>query len=146
MEKLIQPPKNSKKIKKIVGRGTSSGRGRTSGRGHKGYKSRSGSKSLVGFEGGQMPLIRLLPKIGFSNAPHKKKVFELKTTIINKYFNDSDQISIQTLKDIKVIKKTCKYVKVIFNGEIENKVLIDSSIKLTNRSKKSLLASGGKIK
>lgn len=115
----------SSKIKKRVGRGIGSGNGKTAGRGHKGQKSRAGGYHKVGFEGGQMPLYRRLPKRGFKSTQHDK-VLSLRITELSKY--DIDKVDIATLKQYKIISQNIKKVKFYLsrNSELNKKItLID---------------------
>ena len=116
-EKNLIAPAGSRKKATIVGRGTGSGKGRTATRGHNGQKSRSGYNIPKGFEGGQMPLIRRLPKFGFSNEPHKKKVINFSIERLQKHYEDEEIVSLDTLADKKLIPNSGKcYVKII-NGK-----------------------------
>jgi len=118
------------KLKKIrVGRGIGSGKGKTSGRGHKGQKSRSGV-AIKSFEGGQMPLYRRLPKRGF-NIIKKAKISKINLGKIqffldNKKIKDSQQINIELLKKLKIINKNSSKIKILGNGEIKNKINIET--------------------
>jgi len=118
----LTPAKKSVKGKKRIGRGNASGWGRTAGRGNKGYKSRSGSKSKLHFEGGQTPLMRRLPKRGFSNY-HFKKEFQIVN--LNQLADISvDSIDFEVLYNHGVINKKMIPVKILGNGEIEKKIEI----------------------
>ena len=124
----------SSKRKKRVGRGIGSGLGKTAGRGHKGQKSRSG------FEGGQMPLQQRLPKFGFSSRVNND--FQ---EINIKSLEGMKTVSIDTLKEKKLINKNVKKVKIFGNYEINTKLTIEG-IKLSNGAKASVEKAGGKIK
>ena len=102
----------SKKIAKRVGRGTSSGMGKTSGKGHKGQKARSGYSRKAGFEGGQLPLYRRLPKRGFSNANFKKEYAVINLSDLNR-FDENTVITPELLKETGIIKKQLAEVKVL---------------------------------
>ncbi len=118
----LTPAKKSVKGKKRIGRGNASGWGRTAGRGNKGYKSRSGSKSKLHFEGGQTPLMRRLPKRGFSNY-HFKKEFQIVN--LNQLADITvDSIDFEVLYNHGVINKKMIPVKILGNGEIEKKIEI----------------------
>ncbi|CAL4323310.1 50S ribosomal protein L15 [Buchnera aphidicola (Pterocallis alni)] len=119
--------KNNRKVKKRVGRGIGSGTGKTCGRGHKGQKSRSGMSIRRGFEGGQMPLYRRIPKFGFSS---KKKFITAEVRLSDIEKNNFHVIDINTLKKMNVIKKNVKYVKIINSGKITKSVHI-KGLKLT---------------
>lgn len=119
----LRAPKGSRRKKKLLGRGPSSGHGKTSTRGSKGQTSRSGRDFYLGFEGGQMPLIRKVPKRGFSNR------FKREYQIINlsdlKKIKDST-ITLQILEEKGLIKDKSKLVKVLGEGEIKNPITIQA--------------------
>ena len=110
---FLKPKRTSLTTKKIRGRGLGSGKGRKSGRGTKGYKSRSGSKSLLGFEGGQNPLIRRMPKIGFSNQPHKNKVGEITIDKLSVCSDAEKEINLKDLKQMGLVKGRFDSVKIL---------------------------------
>ncbi|MBK47200.1 MAG: 50S ribosomal protein L15 [Gammaproteobacteria bacterium] len=114
----IKPQKESKSQKKRVGRGIGSGTGKTCGRGHKGQKSRTGGKVQVGFEGGQMPLQRRLPKVGFSSRVNILST-ELKYDRLSKI--KESEITLDILKKYKMINKKIKKVKIIGPCTIKDK-------------------------
>ena len=114
--------KKKKISKKRLGRGIGSGKGKTSGRGHKGQKSRSGV-SIKGFEGGQMPLYRRLPKRGFRNIFKKDfniiNLIQIQSFIDKKKISDKDEINVELLLKKKIIKKKLSGVKVLGKGELK---------------------------
>lgn len=112
-----------RKQRKRVGRGPASGTGKTAGRGHKGQKSRSGYSRKVGFEGGQMPLYRRLPKKGFSNALFKVTYDIVNTGQLN-IFDDDATVDIEVLKMSGLIKKNAQHVKVLAKGALTKKLNI----------------------
>lgn len=114
----LKPAKGSKHKKKIVGRGHGSGHGQQATRGHKGHKARSGFHRVGGFEGGQMPLIRRIPKRGFNN-PEKITVKEINIGLINKKFNEGEIVSPATLIEKGIIKKQNCIVKILGEGKLE---------------------------
>ena len=114
----LKPKNNSKSTKKRVGRGIGSGTGKTCGRGHKGQKSRAGGKVQVGFEGGQMPLQRRLPKVGFSSRVNILSA-ELKYDRLSKI--KEDEITIELLKKYKLVNKKIQKVKIIGPCTIKEK-------------------------
>ena len=118
-----------KKIR--VGRGIGSGKGKTSGRGMKGQKSRSGV-AIKSFEGGQMPLYRRLPKRGFNSFNNLKiakiNLDKIQMFIDKKTLNLTDTINIETLKKLKIINKNSKKLKILGNGEIKNKINIQTDL------------------
>ncbi|QCI24537.1 50S ribosomal protein L15 [Buchnera aphidicola (Muscaphis stroyani)] len=137
----LSPSIRSRRNNKRLGRGISSGHGKTSGRGHKGQKSRSGSSIRRGFEGGQMPLYRRLPKFGF-NSPKKNITIEIRLSEISK-LSDS-LINLDLLKKLKIIKKTIKYVKIICSGTIK-KALTVQGLGITKGARTEIENFGGKI-
>ncbi len=135
----------NKKIR--VGRGIGSGKGKTSGRGVKGQKSRSGV-AIKSFEGGQMPLYRRLPKRGF-NALNKKKIAKINLEKIQNYIEkktikSSDTINAKLLKNLKIINKNSKILKILGNGEIKVKVNIEADL-ISKSAKNKLEKIGGSI-
>lgn len=141
----LKAPVNGKTKKKIVGRGTSSGKGRTCGRGDKGYKQRSGSSVKLGFEGGQLSLIRSLPKFGFSNFPYKKKVVEISLKKLEQIGRFTDEINIFNLINLKLIPKQAVYVKIIGKGDLKKSYKIGSEIMLSRGAKEAIEKAGGQI-
>ncbi|WP_343126485.1 50S ribosomal protein L15 [Buchnera aphidicola] len=132
-----------KKNKKRVGRGIGSGLGKTSGRGHKGQKSRSGGKIRRGFEGGQTPLYRRIPKFGFVSKK-KKSTIEVKLSqLLN--VEENSLINISFLKKKKIIKQNIKFVKIIKSYFFKKKIIIED-LKITKGAKELFEACGGKIK
>ena len=123
------------------GRGHASGNGKTAGRGHKGQNARSGGGVRVGFEGGQMPIYRRLPKRGFTNIFAKEYV-EVKISDLNK-FESGAVVDAQALKEAGIIKKVCDGVKVLGNGEINVKLTVKAA-KFTEAAKEKIEAAGGK--
>lgn len=137
----LKPALGAKKKAKRLGRGIGSGLGKTGGRGHKGQKSRSGGFHKVGFEGGQMPLQRRLPKFGF-HSRKAKFVQEIRLTSLAKL--DVDVISMQELRAKKLIAPIIKTVKIFKDGEIKKKLVI-KGLKVTAGARESIEAAGGKI-
>ena len=140
MELNTIAPEVKKKNAKRVGRGIGSGTGKTAGRGHKGQKARAGGYHKVGFEGGQMPLQRRLPKVGFTsrkNDTARVRLGELE-------FDGNENITIEVLKEKKIISHRVKEVKVFLSGEIKNKVNL-KGIMVTKGVKKIIEGLGGKI-
>lgn len=118
---MIKPGEGSKKSRRRVGRGIGSGLGKTAGRGHKGQKSRSGGFHKVGFEGGQMPIQRRLPKRGFSSK-EKKLNFEIKLSSLEKI--DSKVINFSLLKSIFKLPSSCNKIKILFDQVINKRMHI----------------------
>ena len=137
----LQPAPGSKKNGKRVGRGIGSGTGKTCGRGHKGQKSRSGGFSKVGFEGGQMPLQRRLPKVGFASRSSKLSA-EVRLYELTKV--DADVIDLAALIKADVVPAKTLKAKVIASGEISKAVNL-KGIKVTPGARKAIEAAGGKI-
>lgn len=137
----LTPSVGSTKDSKRKGRGHGSGNGKTAGRGHKGQNARSGGGVRVGFEGGQMPIYRRLPKRGFTNI-FAKQYAEVKLADLNK-FEDGAVVDAQTLKDAGIISKTLDGIKVLGNGEISKKITVKAS-KFTAAAKEKIEAAGGK--
>ena len=116
----LKPAKGSIKNLKRIGRGNASGQGRTAGKGHKGYYSRSGTKDRFHFEGGQTPLMRRLPKRGFSNSRFKVVYQIVSLSSISNL--GLEKVDISTLLDSGIIQSAVKPVKILANGEINNAV------------------------
>ena len=137
----LQPAPGSKKNSKRVGRGIGSGTGKTCGRGHKGQKSRSGGFSKVGFEGGQMPLQRRLPKVGFASRSSKLSA-EVRLYELTKI--EADVIDLAALIKADIVPAMTQKAKVIDSGEITKAVNL-KGIKVTPGARKAIEAAGGKI-
>ena len=140
MELNTIAPEVKKKTAKRVCRGICSGTGKTSGRGHKGQKSRAGGYHKVGFEGGQMPLQRRLPKVGFTSR--KNDVARVRLGELE--FKGNEKITIELLKEKKIVSKKMKKVKVFLSGELKTKVSLEG-IMVTKGVKKVIEELGGKI-
>ncbi len=137
----IRPGDGAKKVAKRVGRGIGSGLGKTCGRGHKGQKSRAGGFHKVGFEGGQMPIQRRLPKRGFKS----RRIHETaEVTLAALERLSVEQIDIEVLKQNGLVPAFVKKVKVIASGEISRAVSL-KDIKASKGAKKILEAAGGKL-
>lgn len=115
----LRPAAGSKRERKRVGRGHGTGWGKTAGKGHNGQKQRSGSYVSPIFEGGQMPIIRRIPKRGFSNAPFKKDIIAIALSDIVERFNDGDVVSLQTLVENGIVKNP-KFIKKYSDGALRN--------------------------
>jgi len=119
----LHPAPGAKRARKRVGRGPGSGNGKTAGKGHKGQKSRSGYSRRFGFEGGQMPLVRRLPKRGFTN------IFRVEFQVVNlrdleRVFTDGDTVTAETLVEKGLARGGKRPVKVLGNGEISKKLTV----------------------
>ena len=122
----IKPNEGATFTKKRVGRGIGSGLGKTSGKGHKGQNARSGGGVRQGFEGGQLPLFRRLPKRGFSNAMFKVRYAVINLSDLNKFENDA-VITPELLKEMGLIKNQLDGIKVLGTGKLEKKITIQAS-------------------
>jgi large subunit ribosomal protein L15 len=137
----LKPGEGAKKARRRVGRGIGSGLGKTGGRGHKGQKSRAGGFHKVGFEGGQMPLQRRLPKRGFK-SPHIKTNAEVTLAELQRL--GAAEVDLLTLKQAKLVSELVKNVKVIKSGELSIKVKLNG-IAATAGAKAAIEAAGGSV-
>ena len=137
----LSPAEGAKHAPKRVGRGIGSGLGKTCGRGHKGQKSRSGGSVKPGFEGGQMPLQRRLPKFGFTSR-QARYVAEIRLNELAKI--DAEVIDLAALKDADIIKNEIKKARVILSGEISKAVTV-KGLKVTKGAQAAIEAAGGKV-
>ena len=138
----LKPAKGAVKAKRRLGRGTATGQGKTAGRGQKGQKSRSGGGVRVGFEGGQMPLYRRLPKRGFKN-PFKKVYTLVNVETLNRFENGTE-ITAELLKETGVISKIQKDgVKILGEGNLEKAVTVKAT-KFTASAQEKIEKAGGK--
>ena len=137
----LHPAEGSTTAAKRLGRGVGSGLGKTSGKGHKGAKARSGGGKRPGFEGGQMPLYRRVPKKGFTN------IFRMEYAEVNvgqlEVFTEGTVVNAELLKAAGIIKKTMDGVKVLGNGELTKKLTVEAA-KFTESAKEKIEAVGGK--
>jgi len=137
----LAPVVGSTHVAKRKGRGTASGNGKTGGRGHKGQKARSGGKIRIGFEGGQMPLARRIPKRGFNNV-FAKRYTEVNVAALNA-FEDGEEVTAAALTE-KGIIRDCQYgVKVIANGTLTKKLTVKAAAFSAN-AKEKIEQAGGK--
>lgn len=139
----LSPAPGSKKTPKRKGRGTGSGLGKTAGRGQDGQKSRSGGGVRPGFEGGQMPLARRLPKRGFSNARFKKTYAIVNVGELN-VFDANTVITPELMLEYGFIRKLRDGLKILGNGEVE-KAFIIKAHKVSKSAEEKILAGGGKV-
>jgi large subunit ribosomal protein L15 len=137
----IKPAAGAKHAKRRVGRGIGSGIGKTAGRGHKGQKSRAGGYHKVGFEGGQMPLQRRLPKRGFKSTTLK---YNAEITLSDLQALAGEEIDVSTLKAVGLVPQLAKSVKVILSGAIERKVAL-KGVNATKGAKAAIEAAGGSV-
>jgi large subunit ribosomal protein L15 len=131
------------KGRRRVGRGPSSGMGKTSGKGNKGQNARSGGGVRPGFEGGQLPLFKRLPKRGFSNARYKIEYAVINLDDLNQ-FEDGATISPELLKELGLVKKQLAGIKVLGNGKLEKKLTVRAN-KFSLTAKEAITKAGGKI-
>lgn len=139
----IKPNEGAITTKKRVGRGPGSGLGKTSGKGHKGQNARSGGGVRPGFEGGQLPLFRRLPKRGFSNARFKTRYAVINLSDLNKFENDT-VVTEELLKEMGLIKNSLDGIKVLGNGKLEKKLIVKAH-KFSSKAQSAIESLGGKI-
>ena len=137
----LQPNEGSKKDRKRVGRGIGSGLGKTGGRGHKGQKSRSGGFHKVGFEGGQMPLQRRLPKVGFAS---RKSAYSAEVRLHEINALEADVVDLDVLKAANIVGMQTKRAKVILKGEINRSVTIQG-LPVSKGARAAIEAAGGNV-
>jgi large subunit ribosomal protein L15 len=137
----LSPAPGSKPAGKRVGRGIGSGLGKTGGRGHKGQKSRSGGKVAPGFEGGQMPIHRRLPKFGFTS---RKAQYVAEVRLNELALVEGDVVDLAALKAADVIGEKIKDARVILSGEVKKAVTV-KGLKVTKGAKAAIEAAGGKV-
>ena len=137
----LTPAYGSTTARKRLGRGTGSGLGKTSGKGHKGAKARSGGGKRPGFEGGQMPLVRRIPKRGFHN-PFRTEYVAINVDRLE-IFEDGATVTPVELIDMGIIKKIEDGVKILGNGELTKKLTVKAA-KFTDGAKEKIEAAGGK--
>ena len=133
----------SKKEPKRKGRGHGSGNGKTAGRGHKGQKARSGGGVRIGFDGGQMPLYRRIPKRGFNNKVFAADYEEVKVSDLN-VFDDGVTVTAELLKEKGIIKKIRDGIVVLGNGELTKKLTVQAA-RVTKTAAEKIEAAGGKV-
>jgi len=137
----LSPVPGSTHVDKRKGRGHATGNGKTAGRGHKGQKARSGGGTRIGFEGGQMPLARRIPKRGFNNI-FAKPLEAINVTALEK-FEDGAVVDAQALLDAGILSKCTYGVKILGNGEISKKLTVKASA-FSEAAKEKIEAAGGK--
>ena len=137
----INPPRASRKRRKRLGRGISAGQGKTCGRGHKGQRSRSGGKVRIGFEGGQLPLQRRIPRFGFRSrigaVTAEVRVGELDRVI-------GDEVTLESLKAANIVAKQVKRARVFLSGEVHRAMTI-RGVALTRGARAAVEKAGGTI-
>lgn len=138
----LAPAEGSVKPAWRKGRGPGSGNGKTAGKGHKGQNARSGGGVRPGFEGGQLPIYRKLPKRGFNNYKFTKNYAIVNVSDLNK-FNDGDTVNLAVLMEAGVIRKPLCGLKVLGNGELTKKITVEAAI-FSASAKEKIEAAGGK--
>lgn len=138
----LSPAEGSKKSVKRIGRGAGSGQGKTAGKGHKGQKARAGRGMRPGFEGGQMPLQRRVPKRGFNNI-FAKEIATVNVSALDKAFEDGATVTVDALIEKGLIKKALDGVKILGNGEITKKLTVQVN-SFSSVAKQKIEAAGGK--
>ena len=139
----LYPNEGATKRRKRLGCGPGSGKGKTCGKGHKGQNARSGGGVRVGFEGGQLPLFRRLPKRGFSNAKFKIRYAVINLSDLDK-FAEGTKVTPELLKEMGVIKNSLDGIKVLGNGKLTKKLTVKAN-KFSETAKKEIEALGGTI-
>ena len=137
----LAPPEGARHYLKRVGRGIGSGHGKTSGRGHKGQKARSGGAKGAMFEGGQMPLVRRVPKRGFTNR-FKEDFAEVRLSEL-KMFEEGSQVTPEDLRKFGIIRRACDRVKILGNGEITRPLTVRAHA-FTRSAREKIEQAGGK--
>ena len=140
----LKPNRGAKHRIKRLGCGESSGLGKTSGRGHKGQKSRSGGGVRPGFEGGQMPLHRRLPKRGFNNTRFQDKIAVVNVASLDERFEDGATVNEETLRAARLIKGTYDAVKVLGNGDLATKLTVEGC-KVSATAREKIEKAGGTV-
>ena len=138
----LKPAEGSRQVRNRVGRGTSSGNGKTSGRGQKGQKSRSGGGVRLGFEGGQTPLFRRLPKRGFTNI-NRKEYAVVNLDVLNR-FEDGAEVTPVALVEAGIVKDAKAGIKVLGNGTLSKKLTVKAA-KFSKAAEEAIVAAGGSI-
>lgn len=137
----LAPSEGSKTPRRRLGRGIGSGLGKTGGRGHKGQKARAGGSVKAGFEGGQMPLHRRVPKFGFTS---RKSLSHMEVPVSALEKLSADLVDMSLLKAENVIRKDTKYVKIMLSGSITRKITL-KGIPVTKGAKAAIIAAGGQV-
>ena len=138
----LQPTEGSRKVRNRVGRGSSSGNGKTSGRGHKGQKARSGGGVRLGFEGGQQPLFRRIPKRGFTNI-NRKEYAVVNLDTLNR-FEEGTEVTPALLVESGVVRDEKSGIKVLAKGAVEKKLTVKAH-KFSEAAKEAIEAAGGTV-
>lgn len=139
----MHPAEGATETRKRIGRGIGSGNGKTAGKGHKGQNARSGGGVRLGFEGGQLPLYRRLPKRGFSNAKFKVRYATINLSDLNR-FEDGAVVTPELLKEMGLVKNQLDGIKVLGNGTLEKKLTVKAH-NFSTRAQAEIERLGGKI-
>jgi large subunit ribosomal protein L15 len=139
----IKPPRGAIRQRKVLGRGTGTGKGTTCGKGTKGQKCRSGYKKKIGFEGGQMPLARRIPKRGFNNSSFEKHYQIINLSDLNRY-KSGQKVDYETLLKDRLVNRKSQWVKLLAKGELKKKLQI-SVHKVSKKAQEAVEAAGGGI-
>ncbi|MCQ2485513.1 MAG: 50S ribosomal protein L15 [Clostridia bacterium] len=137
----LSPAAGSTKERKRIGRGAGSGQGKTAGKGHKGQKARAGHGMRPGFEGGQMPLQRRLPKRGFNNI-FRKVIVAINVADLNAKFDDGAVVDAEALKNAGLVKNYFDGIKILGNGELSKKLTVKANA-FSETAKQKIEAAGG---
>ncbi|MEM7602331.1 MAG: 50S ribosomal protein L15 [Verrucomicrobiota bacterium] len=140
----LKPTPGSRHRRRRVGRGESSGLGKTSGRGHKGQQSRSGASIRPGFEGGQMPLARRLPKKGFNNAQFKTKFAIVNVSDLEAKYADGDTVDEASLRECGLVKGRYDAIKLLGDGDLSKKLTV-AVAKVSASAKEKVEKAGGSV-
>ncbi len=140
----LRPAEGARKKRKRLGRGSASGQGTSAGKGTKGQKARSGGKVRPGFEGGQMPLTRRLPKRGFNNSKFATVYEIVNLEDINNRFNDGEEVNVLTLKEKGLARGNKDGIKVLGDGELSKKLKFDVE-KVSAAAAEKIKAAGGEV-
>ncbi|ANA41931.1 ribosomal protein L15 [Treponema pallidum subsp. pallidum] len=137
-------PKGANRARRIVGRGSSSGRGTTSGRGTKGQQARAGHKAYVGFEGGQMPLYRRVPRRGFSNCAFKKEYAVVNVGALEFVYAPGETVNRQTLIEKGLVKGRVPFIKILADGELTKSIVVRVD-RVSARAQEKIQQAGGSV-
>ena len=138
----LAPGDGSKNASKRVGRGIGSGLGKTCGKGHNGQKVRSGGYHKVGFEGGQMPIQRRIPKFGFT-SPQARKVAKVRLSALNSL--DGQHVNLATLKEQGVVRKDVRSARIFASGTLTARVTVAAEVHCTKGARSAIEAAGGNV-
>jgi len=132
------------KSRKRVGRGAGSGQGATSGRGNKGYHSRAGSNKSLGFEGGQNPMLKRIPKRGFNNANFRTEYEVINVSLLEERFEDGARVDAAALVEARLVSDAKSFVKILGNGELKKKLTVAAN-KFSKSAAEKIAQAGGSV-